>query len=136
MLYARTRHWLERDPEETRLIQTGDAWRWSVASFFRQVDLRRESSVLEMLAWIYQDLVRQHLTVAMSKLPLDTFKLLYDDGVLTFRADDEAQFTADRYETILVICRDLGWVYVDDAQTYRLTATGQAAKEGALEVLS
>lgn len=136
VLYARTRNWIEREAEEARLVQTGDARRWSVASFFRRVDLRQESSVLEMLAWIYQGLVRQHLTVAMSKLPLDTFKLLYDDGVLTFRARDEAQFTADRYETILVICRDLGWVQVDSSGAYRLTSAGQAARSAALETLS
>ncbi len=136
VLYARTRNWLERDPEEASLLQTGDARRWSVTSFFAEVDRRRETSVLEILAWIYQGLVRQHLTVAMSKLPLDTFKVLYDDGALTFRAHDEAQFTADRYETILVICRDLGWVYVDDAQAYRLTPTGQTARSDALQVLS
>ena len=47
---------------------------------------------------------------------------------------DRAQFTADRYETMLIACRDLGWVE-ESKDLYRLTSLGEKALSEALEGL-
>jgi hypothetical protein len=95
-----------------------------VASFFAEIDRRRESTALAFLAWIYRNLARQHLTVAMRKMPEDTFRLLYEDGLLYYRAPDWPSFTADRYDRMLTICRDVGWVQ-GPSGVYRLTPLGE-----------
>lgn len=134
VLFARTRGWMDNDVAMANLARTGGTQHWSVESFFREVDARRGQSVLDFVAWLYQSLVRQHLAVALSKMPLDTFMLLYEDGALHFRAMDWPQFTADRYETVLVACRDLGWV-VESGDLYDLTPLGEKALEEALGTL-
>ena len=86
------------------------------------------------MAWLYQGLVRQHLAVALSKMPLDSFMLLYEDGALHYRAMDWPQFTADRYETMLIACRDLGCIQ-ETGDLYELTPLGEKAITEALEAL-
>lgn len=78
--------------------------------------------------------MRQHLAVALSKMPLDSFMLLYEDGALHYRAMDWPQFTSDRYETMLIACRDLGWIQ-EAGDLYELTLRGAKAMTEALEVL-
>ena len=134
VLFARTRRWMEDDVAMANLARTGGTQHWSVESFFREMDARRDQSVLDFVAWLYQSLVRQHLAVALSKMPLDTFMLLYEDGALHYRAMDWPQFTADRYETVLVACRDLGWV-AESEDLYKLTPLGEKALEEALRTL-
>lgn len=134
VLFARTRGWTEADAPSAILARTGGSQHWSVESYFGEIETRKERSVLEFVAWLYQGLVRQHLTVALSKMPLDTFMLLYEDGALHFRAMDWPQFTADRYETILIACRDLGWVE-EKGQRYELTLLGEKALTNALDAL-
>jgi hypothetical protein len=134
VLFARTRGWTEADAPSAILARTGGSQHWSVESYFREIDTRREQSVLDFVAWLYQGLVRQHLAVALSKMPLDTFMLLYEDGALHYRAMDSPQFTADRYETILIACRDLGWVE-EKGERYELTGLGEKALTDAVEAL-
>jgi hypothetical protein len=134
VLFARTRGWTEADASSAILTRTGGSQHWSVESYFREIEVRKEQSVLEFVAWLYQGLVRQHLAVALSKMPLDTFMLLYEDGALHFRAMDWPQFTADRYETILIACRDLGWVE-EKGERYELTVLGEKVLMDALEAL-
>jgi hypothetical protein len=134
VLVARTYDWMAEDALLAALARTGGPQHWSAESYFREVNARREQPVLDFLAWLYQGLVRQHLAVALSKLPLDTFMLLYEEGALHFRAMDWAQFTADRYETMLIACRDLGWVE-ESKDLYRLTSLGEKALSEAQEGL-
>jgi hypothetical protein len=134
VLLARTYGWMTEDAPSAALARTGGPQHWSVESYFREMTARRERSVLDYLAWLYQGLVRQHLAVALSKMPLDTFMLLYEDGALHFRAMDWAQFTADRYETMLIACRDLGWVE-ERGDLYVLTPLGERALPEALGAL-
>lgn len=134
MLYARTRHWSSEGPAAADLARTGDSRHWSIESFFGEIARRREGSALELLAWISRNLVRQHLTVAMSKLPRDTFRLLYEDGLLHYRRSDQPQFRGYRYEKILTISRDLGWIE-ETSGVYRLTALGERSRSDALAAL-
>lgn len=134
VLFARTCGWMEEDSPSAILARTGGPHHWSVESYFREVEARRGQSVLDFAAWMYQSLVRQHLAVALTKMPLDTFMLLYEDGALHYRAMDWPQFTADRYETMLIACRDLGWIEEDES-LYKLTPLGQQAVSEALEIL-
>lgn len=134
VLVARTYNWMTEDPLSAALTRTGGPQHWSVESYFREVSARREQPVLDFLAWLYQGLVRQHLAVALSKMPLDTFMLLYEEGALHYRAMDWAQFTADRYETMLIVCRDLGWVE-EIENIYRLKPLGEKALSEALGAL-
>jgi hypothetical protein len=131
VLVARTYGWMAEDAVSATLARTGGPQHWSVESYFREMNARRQQPVLGFLAWLYQGLVRQHLAVALSKMPLDTFMLLYEDGALHYRAMDWAQFTADRYETMLIACRDLGWVQ-ESGNLYRLTLLGEKALSEAL----
>ena len=136
VLYARTRHWIsEGGAAAAYLSRMGDSRQWSVESFFAEIDRRREGTALELLAWIFRNLVRQHLTVAMAKLPLDTFRLLYEDGLLHYRAPDWPRFTADRYDRMLTICQDLGWIE-EVKGAYRLTPLGEKRRSEALAALS
>ncbi len=137
ILYARTRHWSAEGASTTAYItRMGDSRQWSVASFFAEIDRRRDGTVLELLAWIYRNLARQHLTVAMAKLPsVDTFRLLYEDGLLYYRAPDGPDFTADRYDRMLMICGDLGWVQ-ETGGAYRLTPLGERDYAAALAALA
>jgi hypothetical protein len=134
VLGARTYDWMAEGALSAALARTGGPQHWSVESYFREVNALREQPVLDFLAWLYQGLVRQHLAVALSKMPLDTFMLLYEDGALHYRAIDWAQFTADRYETMLIACRDLGWVE-ESKDLYRLTPRGEKALSETLEGL-
>lgn len=135
VLYARTRHWGSEGTSTTAYItRMGDGRQWSVASFFAEIDRRRDGTALEFLAWIYRNLARQHLTVAMAKLPLDTFRLLYEDGLLYYQAPDWPQFTADRYDHMLAVCRDLGWIQ-ETSGIYRLTPLGEKDQAQALGAL-
>jgi hypothetical protein len=134
-LFARTYSWMWEDAASAMLVRTGGPRHWSIESYFGELNARREQTVLDFLAWLYQGLVRQHLAVALSKMPLDTFMLLYEDGALHYRAMDRPQFTADRYETILTVSRDLGWVERSD-NLYRLTLLGEGALSKALGELA
>jgi hypothetical protein len=131
VLVARTFGWMTEDAPSAALARTGGPQHWSVESYFREVNARRERPVLDFLAWMYQGLVQQHLAVALSKMPLDTFMLLYEDGALHHRSMDWAQFTADRYETMLIACRDLGWLE-KSGYLYGLTPLGEKALSEAL----
>ena len=51
-----------------------------------------------------------------------------------YRAMDRAQFTADKYETMLIACRDLGWVE-ESGNLYGLTPLGEEALSKALGTL-
>lgn len=134
VLFARTRGWTEENASSAILARTGGPQHWSVESYFREIEARKGQSVLEFVAWLYQGLVRQHLAVALSKMPLDSFMLLYEDGALHYRAMDWPQFTADRYETMLIACRDLGWIQ-EARDVYELTPLGEKAMTEALEAL-
>lgn len=134
VLVARTYGWMTEDGPSAALARTGGSQHWSVESYFREMNARRERPVLDFLAWAYQGLVRQHLAVALSKMPLDSFMLFYEDGALHYRSKDRAQFTADRYETMLIACRDLGWVQ-ESKDLYRLTPLGAGALSEALGAL-
>lgn len=136
VLYARTSHWAsEVGPNAAYIARMGNSRQWSVASYFAEIERRREATALEFLAWVYQNLVRQHLTVGMAKLPLDTFRLLYEDGLLHYRAPDRPYFTADRYDRVLNICRDLGWVQ-ETGGIFRLTPLGEKDQAHALSGLA
>ena len=136
VLYTRTRHWgLEGASTTAYITRMGDGRQWSVASFFEEIDSKRDGTALEFLAWIYRNLTRQHLTVAMKKLPLDTFRLLYEDGLLYYQAPDSPDFTADRYDRMLTVCHDLGWMQ-DTGGVYRLTPLGEKDQEQALATLA
>ncbi len=137
VLYARTRHWAsEGGASAAYIARMGGSRQWSLDSFFAEIDRRREGTVLELLAWIFRNLVRQHLTVGMSKLPrVDTFRLLYEDGLLHYRAPDWPRFAADRYDRMLTVCRDLGWVE-EVKGVYRLSPLGERSRSEALAALS
>jgi hypothetical protein len=135
VLYARTRDWPSEGPIAADLAAIGGPRHWSVESFFREVDRRRNSSALEFLAWLYRNLVCQHLSVAMSKLPLDTFMLLYEDGALHYRASDRVPSLSDRYDIMLDVSWDLGWVN-ENSKTIYLTELGERSKAEALSMLS
>jgi hypothetical protein len=136
VLYARTRHWASEGGSTAAYItKMGDSRQWSVASYFVEIERKREDTAIEFLAWIYQNLVRQHLTVGLGKLPLDTFRLLYEDGLLHYRAPDWPDFSADRYDQMLNICRDLGWVQ-ETGSIFRLTPLGEKDQAQALAALA
>lgn len=136
VIYARTRHWGSEGASTTAYItRMGNGRQWSVASFFAEIDSKRDGTALEFLAWIYRNLTRQHLTVAMKKLPLDTFRLLYEDGLLYYQAPDWPDFTADRYDRMLTVCHDLGWMQ-DTGGVYHLTPLGEKDQAQALATLA
>lgn len=136
VLYARTRHSGSEGASTTAYItRMGNGRQWSVASFFAEIDSKRDGPALEFLAWIYKNLARQHLTVAMAKLPLDTFRLLYEDGLFHYQAPDGPYFTADRYDRMLTVCYDLGWVQ-DTGGVHSLTPLGKKDQAQALAALT
>jgi len=135
VLYARTRDWPSEGPVAADLAAVGGPRHWSVESYFREVDRRRNSSALGFLAWLYQNLVRQHLSVAMSKLPLDTFMLLYEDGALHYRASDQLPSLSDRYGIMLDVSWDLGWA-IEIPDAIKLTDLGERSRAEALRMLS
>jgi hypothetical protein len=139
VLFARTRGWLAENPANATLARMGGPEHWSVWTFFHEIDRRREQSVLAYLAWLYRSLVRQHLVVAMSKMPrVDTFMLLYEDGTLEYRPSDtidSAQFTGDRYDAMLTVCRDLGWIR-ESGGSLQLTPLGSTDRSEALGALT
>jgi hypothetical protein len=137
VLYARTRHWGSvGGSATTHITRMGNTRQWSVASYFAEIDRRSDGTALDLLAWIYRNLARQHLTVAMAKLPqLDTFRLLYEDGLLHYRAPDYPYFTSDRYDRMLAISLDLGWVR-DSGGAICLTPVGERDRARAIDVLA
>jgi hypothetical protein len=101
--------WLE--PEWT-ISRLGGEDRLSLHGFLRELRDRLQShpSILEVLRWVFEDyVITQHLLVASSKLPENTFRFQREGARLRFFVLENALgFNDSRFEAISTSLHELG----------------------------
>lgn len=126
--------WLEPEWEISRL---GGEGRLSLHGFLRELRerLQRQATILEVVRWVIEDyVITQHLLVASSKLPENTFRFQREGSRLRFFVLDNALgFNDSRFEAISTTLNELGFCGALTNDHHALTQEGRILlKEGDL----
>jgi hypothetical protein len=111
------------------VAEMGGSARLSLDHFLRDVRAMLgtgTATVASMANWLMKDyVIRQHLRVATSKLPDNTFRFTRDGaGLLFFPRDDEVDFNDSRYDALSTAVLELGFCEDLRRPPHPLTSAG------------
>lgn len=117
--------WLE---PEWMISRLGGEGRLSLHGFLRELRdrLAGQPTIIEVLRWVIEDyVITQHLLVASSKLPENTFRFQREGSRLRFYVLDNALgFNDSRFEAISTTLRELGFCGTLSDEQHPLTDEG------------